>query len=66
MSDDFDDYTIDEIAAVMQAEIELDNRQAAAELDTVWVVNWRELDDETAHDVWGDLRDWGLCAFWVG
>lgn len=61
MSDDFNDfdaYTVDGAAAVMQAEIDLDNRQAAAELDAVWVVNWRELDDETAHDVWVDLRDW--------
>lgn len=56
--DDFDDFTVDEAAAAMQAEIDLDNRQAAAEIDAVWVVNWRELDNETAHDVWVDLREW--------
>lgn len=58
MSDDFDGLTIDEAAALMDGEINLDNRRAAAELDAVWVVNWRELDDETAHDVWVDLRGW--------
>lgn len=58
MSDDFEDFTVDEAAAAMQAEIDLDNRQAAAEIDAVWVVNWRELDNETAHDVWVDLREW--------
>ena len=52
------DVDVDEAAAMMQAEIDLDNRQAATEIDAVWVVNWRELDDETARDVWIDLRGW--------
>ena len=51
MSYGFDDeFDVDEAAAMMQAEIDLDNRQAATEIDAVWVVNWRELDDETARD----------------
>lgn len=53
-----DEFDVDEAAAMMQAEIDLDNRQAATEIDAVWVVNWRELDDETARDVWIDLRGW--------